>query len=59
MLLTVIIVFFGGYLDMIPEDIYTKNHITFWMESLAAESFGLSWLVKGEAMFHNSTMKHR
>lgn len=59
MLLTVIVVFFGGYLDMIPEDIYTKNHITFWMESLAAESFGLSWLVKGEAMFHNSTMKHR
>ena len=27
---------------------YKTNHLTFWMETLAVESFGFSWLVKGE-----------
>jgi phosphoglycerol transferase MdoB-like AlkP superfamily enzyme len=27
---------------------YKNNHLTFWMETLAVESFGFSWLVKGE-----------
>lgn len=29
---------------------YNEHHLTFWMETIAVESFGLSWLVKGGAM---------
>ncbi|MDJ0645451.1 MAG: hypothetical protein QNJ57_05635 [Flavobacteriaceae bacterium] len=45
-----LIVIFLGFLKIIPEDIYAKNHLTFWMETVAVGSFGFSWLVKGEAM---------
>ena len=31
-----------------PED-YNSMNMTFWMETMAVESFGISWLVKGEA----------
>ena len=39
-----------GLTGVIPEEIYTQNHFTFWMETVAIECFGLSWLVKGEGM---------
>jgi hypothetical protein len=32
--------------DLIPEPGYTEHHITFWMEVIALECFGISWLVK-------------
>ncbi len=31
----------------IDAETYDANHLTFWMESVAVESFGISWLVKG------------
>lgn len=30
---------------------YQNNRLTFWMETLAVESFGFAWLIKGETMF--------
>lgn len=30
---------------------YTANNLTFWMETLAVEAFGFSWLVRGETIF--------
>lgn len=30
---------------------YDKYKLTFWMEALAIESFGFSWLIKGETLF--------
>lgn len=30
---------------------YNENHLTFWMETVAVESFGISWLIKGETFF--------
>lgn len=40
-----------GLLKVIPEDVYYQNHITFWMETVAIECFGIAWLVKGETIF--------
>jgi len=31
-------------------EFYDQHHLTFWMETVAVESFGLSWLVKGGAI---------
>ena len=46
-----LLVIFAGFLNWIPTPIYDENHLTFWMETVAIESFGFSWLVKGEALF--------
>jgi hypothetical protein len=51
MVIAILIVFIGGFLEKIPPSIYNCNHITFWMETLAVEAFGFSWLVKGELFF--------
>ena len=46
-----LLVIFIGFLRIINDDFYTKHHLTFWMESLAIESFGISWLTKSELFF--------
>jgi len=51
MVLAILVMLFGGFLELIPKKFYGANHITFWMEALAVEAFGFSWLVKGEALF--------
>lgn len=51
MVVALLVIFLGGFLDWIPGDIYDKNHLTFWMEAVAVEAFGFSWLVKGETLF--------
>ncbi|WP_298760186.1 hypothetical protein [uncultured Psychroserpens sp.] len=38
-------------INVIPRDFYDNNQLTFWMETVAVESFGFAWLIKGEAMF--------
>jgi len=51
MILAMLVIFLGGFCKLIPEDVYRSHQITFWMEALAVESFGFSWLVKGETLF--------
>ena len=51
MILAIAIIFFGGFLELIPKDVYVNNKLTFWMETVAIESFGFSWLVKGDTLF--------
>jgi hypothetical protein len=46
-----VVIFFGGFLQWIPEDYYKSHQLTFWMETMAVECFGFSWLVKGETIF--------
>lgn len=46
-----LIIILLGFTGVIPDDIYNGNQLTFWMETLAVESFGFAWLIKGEAMF--------
>lgn len=36
-----------GERGCIPSTFYKENHMTFWMEFAAIESFGFSWLIKG------------
>jgi len=44
-------IIFLGFIEVIPENDYNNYNLTFWMETLAIESFGFSWLVKGGAFF--------
>ena len=53
MLLAMATIFFLGFLNWMPEQQYDDLKLTYWMEVLAVESFGVSWLVKGEAIFRD------
>jgi hypothetical protein len=46
-----ILVLFAGFLKIIPQIYFKTFPLTFWMETLAVESFGFAWLVKGETLF--------
>lgn len=45
-----ILVVAAGLFDIISEETFKRYHLTFWMETIAVESFGISWLVKGGAV---------
>lgn len=51
MVLSIITILLWGFLEIFPKDIYEKYQLTFWLEVIAIESFGFSWLVKGETLF--------
>jgi hypothetical protein len=51
LMLLAILVLFAGSLKIIPQACFKTSSLTFWMETLAIESFGLAWLVKGETLF--------
>ena len=38
MLLAILVMLIGGYFQVIPEDFYNDNQLTFWMEKVAIES---------------------
>lgn len=48
-----LLVILSGMLELIPSAYYDSHHITFWMETLAVESFGFSWLVKGRTLLRD------
>ena len=50
-MIVAILIIFAGSLKIIPEDFYKEFHLTFWMEVVALESFGISWLIKGNTFF--------
>lgn len=45
MLMSMLVIIPGIWI--IPETFYDDHHLTFWMETLAVEFFGISWLIKG------------
>ena len=49
-----LIIILLGFTKVISSEIYDGNQLTFWMETLAVESFGFAWLIKGEAMFSDN-----
>jgi succinate dehydrogenase hydrophobic anchor subunit len=51
LMLLAILILFAGSLKIIPSEYFTAYPLTFWMETLAIESFGFAWLVKGETLF--------
>lgn len=50
LMIIAILVIFAGLLKLIPEPYYSDHCLTYWMEALAVESFGFSWLIKGETI---------
>jgi succinate dehydrogenase hydrophobic anchor subunit len=50
MLLSILVLFAGSF-KIIPSEYFKEHPLTFWMETLAIESFGFAWLVKGETLF--------
>lgn len=40
-----------GLTEVIDPEVYYGNKLTFWMETLAVESFGVAWFIKGETLF--------
>ncbi len=52
MMIVALLVMVLGMMGVImsPET-YEANQITFWMETLAVESFGVAWFVKGDTIF--------
>lgn len=46
MVLAVAFVLWGD--KIIGKEAYDLNHLTFWMETLAVEAFGFSWLLRGD-----------
>lgn len=51
LIVVALLVMLLGFSGIIPDSFYGENKLTFWMETLAIESFGFSWLVKGGAFF--------
>ena len=50
MIAALIIAFLGKYLADNNDPVF-GNSLTFWMETVAVECFGLSWLIKAEVFF--------
>jgi len=53
-MIAAILVIGAGYFELISKTFYDSNQLTFWMETVAVESFGLSWLIKGETLFKDA-----
>lgn len=51
MVVALLIIVGGSSIDVVFDGYYTKNNLTFWMEAIAVEAFGISWLVRGERIF--------
>lgn len=52
MVMALLVILFG-YLKIIPPADYDSYELTFWMEVIAIEAFGFSWLVKGGVLFQD------
>ena len=49
-----ILVISANFMGWISDDVFTEYHLTFWMETVAIESFGVSWLVKAQVILKDS-----
>lgn len=41
---------FAGFIKIIPAAFYDQHNLTFWMEVIAVEAFGIAWMIKGEVI---------
>ena len=42
-----------AHIDIVNEDWFDNHCLTFWMEVVAVEAFGISWLIKGKSFFQD------
>ena len=47
LILLAISILFAGSFKIIPLEYFKEYPLTFWMETLSIESFGIAWLIKG------------
>jgi hypothetical protein len=52
-----LLIIVAGISEIIYPAYYNEHHLTFWMETLAIESFGFSWLIKGGLLFKDTRSK--
>lgn len=53
LMLLALLILFAGSLKIIHPSYFKAFPLTFWMETLAIESFGFAWLIKGETLFQD------
>lgn len=51
LMLMALITLLAGSLKIIPPSYFKAFPLTFWMETIAIESFGFAWLIKGNTLF--------
>ncbi|OOG76990.1 hypothetical protein [Flavobacterium sp. A45] len=51
LMLMALITLLVGSLKIIPPSYFKAFPLTFWMETIAIESFGFAWLIKGNTLF--------
>ncbi len=49
-----ILVILFNFLGIISHTVFKTYYLTFWMETIAVESFGFSWLVKAEVFLKDN-----
>ena len=47
MLLSLLVIL-ANFVGLLDDELFDRFNLTFWMETIALEAFGISWLVKGE-----------
>ncbi len=52
--MALLVIFVHYEMSSDPNSWYYQHQLTFWMETLAIEAFGFSWLVKGDTLFKDS-----
>lgn len=57
LMILAILVIFAGALGIIPEDTYNDHRLTYWMETVAVEGFGIAWFIKGGTIFKDHRSK--
>lgn len=55
LMIAAMLVVLAGFVGLIPESFYDERNLTFWMETVAVESFGFAWLVKAEMFFKDKS----
>ncbi len=54
MMILAILIILANFFGWIPDETFDKYHLTFWMETIAVESFGVAWLVKAEVILKDN-----
>lgn len=52
-MLVAVLVILANFAGILSDELFDRYNLTFWMETIALEAFGVSWLVKGELILED------